>query len=108
MERWYTTCPYLLVSSRYEGGHSLALLEALSYGCLAFVSPIVSNTEIIRDTVNGFLISGTFCASDAEKILQNLAIDKQRAVRLHAAETAAQNEWRDQITRLETILCSQS
>ncbi len=105
MHTWYTTCPFMLASSRYEGGHSFAILEALSYGIIVFASAIPSNREIITDSENGYIITGSSCNYDAGKITQKLSMESNQNIRLHAIQTALQNSWHKQIERLEKILC---
>jgi glycosyltransferase involved in cell wall biosynthesis len=106
MSRWYGECPYYISCSRYEGGHSFALLEAMSHGCVVFASAIPSTMEIIRNEVNGMLIGGV------EPELDGLAV--QRALyqkeligrlRRNARSTAGRNRWDRQVSRLEKTLC---
>jgi glycosyltransferase involved in cell wall biosynthesis len=107
MMRFYATCPYLISSSRYEGGHSFAIVEAMSYGCVVFASEIPSTMEIVRDNYNGFLISGASVSEDTTIIStalkeKNLLV----AIRHHAFCSAKRNRWERQTRRLERILCS--
>jgi glycosyltransferase involved in cell wall biosynthesis len=106
MSRWYMTCPYLISSSRYEGGHSFALLEALSYACVVFASSISSSAEIIRNKYNGLLITGADVKNDAAAIS---AILKERELlvhmRRHAFYSARRNRWERQVKRMERGLC---
>jgi glycosyltransferase involved in cell wall biosynthesis len=53
MPRWYAACPFLISASRFEGGHSLAVLEAMSFGVVVFASPIPSTLEIVRHSDSG-------------------------------------------------------
>ncbi len=105
MTKWYTTCPFLIASSRYEGGHSLAVLEAMSFGVIVFVSAIEANREIINNGSNGFIITGSDAVYDSEIILNALNSGTDREIRLNAANTAKRNRWDRQVTRLENILC---
>jgi glycosyltransferase involved in cell wall biosynthesis len=107
MKRFYTTCPYLISSSRYEGGHSFAIVEAMSYGCVVFASEITSTVEILRDNYNGFLITGVSVSEDAT-IISTALKEKDRliAIRHHAFCSARRNRWERQTKRLERILCS--
>jgi len=104
MHEWYTACPYMLASSRYEG-RSLAILEALSHGIIVFVSAIPSNREIVTDGENGFLITGADASYDAVKIIQKISRGSLATVRKKAVKTARQNSWDHQIERLENLLC---
>jgi glycosyltransferase involved in cell wall biosynthesis len=107
MFRWYTTCPYVISSSRYEGGHSFALLEAMSYACVVFASAIASSMEIIRNRHNGIVITGIDVQSDAAAVA---AVLKEKelfaAMRHHAFSSAMRNRWERQVTRMERVLCT--
>jgi glycosyltransferase involved in cell wall biosynthesis len=105
MKEWYGKCPFMISSSRYEGGHPLAILEALSSGIVVFASNIASHREIIHDRVNGYLISGSDRESDADSIFNTLTQGTKQNVRMNAVETAKRNRWSRQVTRLERILC---
>jgi glycosyltransferase involved in cell wall biosynthesis len=103
--QWYLDCSCLLSTSRYEGGHSLAILEAMNAGMVVFASAIDSTTEIIRDGSNGHLLTGSDVAMDAAKIAQALG-DRVRlaAVGEAARRTALRNRWERQVARLDRIL----
>jgi glycosyltransferase involved in cell wall biosynthesis len=105
MERWYRRCPYLLISSRYEGGHPLAALEAMSFGGIVIAARIPAVEEIVYDGRNGLLIGGCDPADDARRVLELLG-DRQRAARLRrgAFGTAVRNRWQRQVARLERIV----
>ncbi len=105
MNTWYTTCPFMIISSRYEGGHSLAILEAMSHGIIVFASGIPSNREIIQDGSNGYLITGSNGNYDAGKINQKINLSANREIREAAIATAGHYNWDQQITRLENTLC---
>lgn len=108
MEQWYRLCPYCIIASRYEGGHSFALLEALAYGLEVFVSPIHANREIVYDGKNGYLITATDASVDAAIICQRIAGGVNHDIRLHAQQTACRYSIDRQTTLLEKILCSMS
>jgi glycosyltransferase involved in cell wall biosynthesis len=106
MTRWYTTCPYFISASRYEGGHSFALLEAMAQGCVVFVSAIPSSMEIVKNRHNGMLITGVDIFDDANII--STALKEQSllaAMRRHAFSTALRQRWERQVHRLERVLC---
>ena len=106
MTELYVACPYLLVSSRYEGGHSFAILEALSHGCIVFATKIPSTMEIIKDRVNGIFISGCDAEGDAEIIISVLRRKELlHALSKQAKSTAFRNRWQRQVERLEKVLC---
>jgi glycosyltransferase involved in cell wall biosynthesis len=106
MAAWYARCPYLISSSRYEGGHSFALLEAMSQGCVVCASAIFSSMEIIRDRRNGVLISGADASSDAAAIMAALG-DREllASMRRRAFSTAFRHRWERQAKRMERSLC---
>jgi Glycosyltransferase len=106
MSRWYMECPFIISSSRFEGGHSLVILEALSYGCVVFASDLPSTKEIITHARNGILISGVSAGDDAKVIIDVLAKkDLMLRIRQNACRTALRNRWDRQVDRLEDILC---
>jgi glycosyltransferase involved in cell wall biosynthesis len=105
MDGWYDRCPFVLLSSRYEGGRPFTLLEAMSHGAVVFASAIPSHREIVHDGMNGFLISGTDAVQDA-LLIQRVLNDTtgSAAIRLKAAHFAQRNRWDRQVRRLERIL----
>jgi glycosyltransferase involved in cell wall biosynthesis len=106
MSKWYTQCPFVISSSRFEGGHSLVILEALSYGCVVFASDIPSTKEIISHAGNGILIGGVSAEDDAKVIIDMLdKKDLLANIRQNACHTAQRNRWDRQVVRLEHILC---
>jgi len=105
MLHWYGRCPFMLAPSRYEGGHPLAILEAMASGVLVFASAIPSHTEILRNGVNGYCISGVDAEHDARYILEKLPLAVNRNIRARAVETAKRNRWQRQVSRLERVLC---
>jgi glycosyltransferase involved in cell wall biosynthesis len=107
MSRWYTQCPFVISSSRFEGGHSLVILEALSYGCVVFASGLPSTKEIISHAGNGIILGGLSVDDDAQVILDVLANkDLIEQMRRKAFKTAQRNRWDRQVDRLEDILCT--
>lgn len=106
MRELYSKYPYMIASSRYEGGHSFAILEAFSYGIVVFASDIQSNREIISDTVNGFIIGGTNVNVDAENIIEkiNAGIDEE-SIKRNAIKALGQYTWERQVQKLEHLLC---
>ncbi len=105
MSKWYADCPYCISSSCYEGGHSFAILEAMSYGCIVFASAIPSTMEIIRDHCNGFLITGGDVLKDAAVVIANVREGERLSpIRKNAYRTAIRNRLERQIHRLERIV----
>jgi glycosyltransferase involved in cell wall biosynthesis len=106
MDAWYRRCPFLISSSRFEGGHSLAVLEAMSYGLCVCVSPIRSTLEFVSDGRTGIVISGTDPEADAERIMRCIGNrELNESIRLQAFRAAARHAWQRQARRLEAILC---
>ena len=106
MATWYEKCPYLISSSRYEGGHSLAILEAMSFGCVVFATDIPATREIIVDKRNGVFIRGHSAEEDARTILDVVA-DKGLITRIRtgAFHSARRARWSRQVGRLKAVLC---
>ncbi len=105
MGDWYAKCPFLISGSRYEGGHSLAILEAMSWGCVCFVSAIPSTCEFVLHNRNGILLEGIDSLADAQTIVETLE-DANVLSRLSSRgfQTALRNRWGRQIDRLEKAL----
>ncbi len=106
IDQWYCECPYLIFSSRYEGGHPFTLLEAMSNGLVVFAAPIPSVAEIVKDGESGFHIGALNAADDANTIL---SVIKKRSdldsIRERAAEVAAEYDWKIVSASLEELLC---
>jgi glycosyltransferase involved in cell wall biosynthesis len=90
VDQLFRQTPYFLLSSRFEGGRSLALLEALSHGCLVLVSPIDTFAEVIQHGSNGLVGTGNSADSDA-LLLTRLMEEplEQKTIRTAAAQSAA-------------------
>lgn len=98
---WYERCPFFMHTARYEGGHSLALLEAMAGGAVPFVSPVPSTLEIIRHDRNGIVLGGTDPEKDAGLIMSVVDdADRVRELSANARRTAFRNRWRRQVSRL--------
>jgi glycosyltransferase involved in cell wall biosynthesis len=107
MSKWYEKCPYFISCSRYEGGHSFAILEAMAHGCVVFASTIDSTRELITNNENGILI-GNETSSDAMIVASVLENNELVAhIRHNAYKTALRNRLDRQVYRLDRILCSQ-
>jgi glycosyltransferase involved in cell wall biosynthesis len=104
---WYETCPFFISSSLYEGGRSLAVLEAMSFGCVVFVSPIPSSVEFIKDRINGILLPTVCADDDAATIVTTVRSPALCAsVGRRAFTYAARQSWERQTGRLEKVVCS--
>ncbi len=105
METWYCRCPFFISSSRYEGGHSLAIVEAMSYGAIVFTSNIPSTIEFVQDKHNGIVLDGNNPAADAQKMLPYIT-DKTGCLELRrqAFSTAMRNRWERQLQRLTSVI----
>jgi glycosyltransferase involved in cell wall biosynthesis len=107
MARWYARCPFFISCSRYEGGRSLALLEAMSFGCVAFVSAIPSSREVVHDGVNGIVLSSTSPGMDAGVIADTIAsVGLCDSLSSKAYLFSKRQSWERQARRCERILCS--
>lgn len=105
MSHWYRQCPYVISGSRYEGGHSLALLEGMAHGCVVFATAIPTSREIVHDGRNGILLGGTDPGEDAQ-IIRSLITnhDLYRSVSREAFSSALRKRWTRQVDRLEKTL----
>jgi glycosyltransferase involved in cell wall biosynthesis len=105
MFRWYETCPFLISSSRYEGGRSLAILEAQNRGMVVFASAIPSSREIVRDGVTGVLLSGGTVDRDGARIIETCRNSGRCAeIGFAAWRSAGRQGWERQARRLVKIL----
>lgn len=106
MTQWYRECPYLLLPSRYEGGHPFAMIEAMVEGAVVFASAVPSITEVLHDGENGFLLNAVSPAEDAARIVSEIRgrIDMDR-IRERAASDAANYDWRVVSANMEKLLC---
>jgi glycosyltransferase involved in cell wall biosynthesis len=105
MFRWYETCPFLIATSRYEGGRSLAILEAQNRGMVVFASAIPSSKEIIHDGRNGVLLSGCAVFRDTARVIEICKTNEQcLAIGTAAWRSASRQGWERQSHRLIRIL----
>ncbi len=105
MEQIFAKKHILISSSRFEGGHSLAVLEAMSHGMIVFVSSIDSMREIVKDGINGFLLTGVDVNADAHKIVSVIQDHaKMKKISKGAFTSASRHSWMRQSNRLEKIL----
>ena len=105
MDRWYETCPYLLSTSRYEGGRSYAILEGMAKGMVVFGTDIPSTREIITDNCNGILLSGIDTESDKGKILQVIEdTGLSKEIGRFAWRKASRHTLSRQIDRLQKVI----
>lgn len=105
MADWYRRCPYMITSTRYEGGHALTVLEAMSFGCIVFASAIASTREILRHRHNGILLSGENVEYDADTIRGVIGEPSTvKALGYSAFATAQRNRWERQGRRLVKVL----
>lgn len=107
METWYKKCPYLISASRYEGGRSFAILEAQSFGMVAFATAIPSTRECISDMKDGILLSGCDIQTDSNRVLETVGNDTlKKAIGLQAYKRSVRNRWERQFDRLDRIIRS--
>jgi glycosyltransferase involved in cell wall biosynthesis len=103
----YAECPFFISSSLYEGGRSLAVLEAMSFGCVVFVSPIPSSIEFVKDHGNGIVLPTLSAENDAAIVVTAVRSPAFCAsVGRNAFWFAARQSWKRQAGRLEKVLCS--
>jgi glycosyltransferase involved in cell wall biosynthesis len=106
MARRYDACPYLISGSRYEGGRSLAILEAMAHGCVVFASAIPSSKECIDHSKNGFILPGNSPAEDVSIIVNALTNPSLcAAISERAFLFAKRQSLERQARRLERLLC---
>ena len=105
MFRWYETCPFLISPSRYEGGRSLALLEAQNRGMVVFATAIPSSREIVRDGLTGILLSGSAVDHDSARIIETCR-NNEACIKIGSAawRSALRQSWERQAKRLVKIL----
>jgi glycosyltransferase involved in cell wall biosynthesis len=105
MVRWYQTCPFLLSTSRYEGGRSLALLEAQNNGMVVFATGIPSTREVVSDGETGILLSGCSAGQDSMRIIETCRDTARcRAIGTAAWQSASRQDWERQANRLIKVL----
>lgn len=107
MDRWYETCPFLLSTSRYEGGRSLTILEAQSKGIVVFSSSVPSSMEIVKDNKTGVLLTGCDLHTDSEIIINTCNNhDLCGQISRNAWKSSLRRRWNRQAKRLEKLLSS--
>lgn len=107
MTGWYEKCPFFIASSLYEGGRSLAVLEAMSFGCVVFVSPIPSNVEFVKDRHNGILLRSLSAEEDAAIVVTAVRSPVLcESVGRSAFQFASRQSWERQTRRLEKVICN--
>lgn len=105
MTHWYHTCPFLISTSRYEGGRAFSILEAQSEGCVVFGTRIPSTCELISNKINGILLSGTDPDQDCNRIISVCSDTGQtRVLGTNAWECAKRSSVERQGSRLLRVL----
>lgn len=85
-----------LVSSRQEGGPK-AVLESMATGVPLVSTPVGQATDLVKDAVNGFLVSKEDTDAMCEALLKVARQDVDlEAIRAAGFETAAENDYRSQ------------
>jgi glycosyltransferase involved in cell wall biosynthesis len=105
MVSYYRRCPFLITTSLYEGGHALAVLEAMACGCIVFTRAIPSISEIIHDRHNGVLLACENPGADAA-IIASVSSDRGGVERMsaNARHSAWRNRWPRQGFRMNRML----
>jgi glycosyltransferase involved in cell wall biosynthesis len=103
--RWYEECPFLLSTSRYEGGRSFAILEAQSRGMVVCSVNIPSSKEQILHNHSGIILDGISIETDAKVVVDCLSDEQQiRRIGLSAWKKSLRCSWDRQVDRLERVL----
>jgi glycosyltransferase involved in cell wall biosynthesis len=105
MRRWYETCPYLISTSRYEGGRPYGILEAQAKGMVVFSTDIPSVREFIFSNKNGVFLTGSEMQTDTTRIINtcnNVALVKK--IGENGWKSASRSSIDRQVKRLEKIL----
>lgn len=71
-KKYFLLADLFVLTSVAEGGFSLSVLEAASYGLPLIVSPSASGFPIIRENKNGYIVNPDNSENLAEKILLTL------------------------------------
>lgn len=99
----YQKSNYLISSSRYEGGHSFAILEAINHNILIFASNIFSSNELISNGNNGVLISGNNIEKDLKIIIDTITINTDN-IRQKAKKTIKRYDINNVGPQLERLI----
>ena len=107
MVQRYRYSPFVISTSRYEGGHAYVLLEAMVQGCIVCVVSLQSTSEFLHTGKNGVELHGQDAAVDAQ-IIVALYTEQSRLAELsrNAYATAGRNLIERQSRRLELVLCT--
>lgn len=105
MSRWYEHCPFIVSTSRYEGGRAFCILEAMARGCVVFATGIPSSNEMITNYHNGILLDGKDAEADCSRILKT-GMDTQsiKQIGMAAWRYAKRNRIERQANRLMRVL----
>jgi glycosyltransferase involved in cell wall biosynthesis len=107
MAKRYGESPFFMSTSLYEGGRSLAILEAMSFGCVVFASPIPSSIEFVKDRHNGIIVPSLSAEEDAAIVVSCVRSPALCAeVGRNAFRFSARQSWERQVGRLEKVLCN--
>jgi glycosyltransferase involved in cell wall biosynthesis len=100
LERIYKKYIFYLSSSLFEGNPK-TVLEAMSNGCIVFLSDIKNHTELVKDGVNGFIFNFTMrdLTNKIDKILDNQP--KLNKISIKAFETVKRNNSFSKLANME-------
>lgn len=99
MKYYYNTTDIFFCMSRYEGGApTLVLSEAMASGCMVVCSKD-SEQEIIKDNINGLIIS-RFGEHSAKRILKNIGNQKLIKNSLNTIQKLSLKSWGDKFLKI--------
>ncbi|MCB0486152.1 MAG: glycosyltransferase family 4 protein [Flavobacteriaceae bacterium] len=77
LKKLYTQIDIGLLLSKFREGNSMFLLECMAMGKPVICSDIGGNVEVVKDKINGFLVSGENLIPDLKNILCEIIKNKQ-------------------------------
>lgn len=100
LERIYKKYIFYISSSLFEGNPK-TVLEAMSNGCIVFLSDIKNHTELVEDSVNGFIFNFKMkdLTNELDKILDNQP--KLNTISINAFETVKSNNSFSKLVNME-------
>lgn len=102
IESYYRAADIYVAPSIYEGGHSLSLLEAMSFGCAPIVSDTPALTEVVQHGVNGLVFSRGSAPQLGDQ-LKRLIHDPELRQRLGSEAKRSVQSWTWDDTARQTL-----
>jgi len=104
VQKYMKSSDVFVIFSKYEG-MSHTILEAMACGTPVIASNVCGNPEIIKDSVNGFLVNNL--NELKEKILSILSHpENMEKIRQNALDTLKQYSWKRHLNELEEVFFS--